>query len=72
MIPGMAHAQNEEIQQEVETKLWISRVLARIEAITGAAPLVSVLTLLGLVLALVAAVWLWKVSRKRRRESRTP
>jgi hypothetical protein len=65
LAAGVAHAQTEEIQQEVEVNLWIHRMFDRIEAVTGATPLVLVLTLLTLVLALVASLWLWRASRKR-------
>ena len=69
LAPGAVQAQTEEIQRKVETRLWILRVLARIESATGAPPFVSVLTLVALGIALVAAFWLGKASRKRRLDS---
>jgi hypothetical protein len=70
LAPGTVQAQTEEIQREIETKLWILRILARIEAATGAPPVVSLLTLLTLILALVAAVWL--ALRRKRTDSSPP
>jgi hypothetical protein len=64
LAPGIAHAQTVEIQQEVEAKLWIRWVLARIEAATGAPPFVSILALVAIVITLVASVWLWRSRRK--------
>jgi hypothetical protein len=64
LAPGGVHAQTVEIQQEVEAKLWIRWVLARIEAATGAPPFVSLLALVAIVITLVASVWLWKSRRK--------
>jgi hypothetical protein len=68
LAPAAAQAQTEEIQQEVETKLWIQFVLTKIQDATGAPPLVSILTLVALVVALVASVWLLLAWRKRARE----
>jgi hypothetical protein len=66
LAPGTAHAQTEGIQRDVEVRLWIQRVLAKVQAATGAPPLVSGLTLIALAVALqVACVWLWRVRRKR-------
>jgi hypothetical protein len=65
LAQGPAHAQTEEVQREVEAKLWIQRVFEKIEAVTGATPLVSVLTLLALALALVASIWLRQAWRKK-------
>jgi hypothetical protein len=68
LAPGTAYAQTVEIQREVEAKLWIQRVLARIQTTTGAPPLVSSLVLIALAVALLAAcVWLW-ARRKRSTE----
>jgi hypothetical protein len=64
-LAGPVYAQTAEIQREVEQKLWLLRVLARIEAATGAPAAVVIGTLLALVLALVTAVWLWYARRKR-------
>ncbi len=69
LAPGAAHAQTEEIQREVEAKLWIQRVLTKIQNATGASPLVSSLILIAIAVALLAAsIWLWKVRRKRATE----
>jgi hypothetical protein len=63
---GAAHAQTEVIQQEVEAKLWIQRVLTRIQTSTGVSPLVSTLILIALgVVLLGACIWLWGARRKR-------
>jgi hypothetical protein len=62
--PGVAHAQAVEIQREVEAKLWLRWVLARIEAATGAPPFVFILALVAIAITLVASVWLWKSRRK--------
>ena len=64
MVPAAARCQTEEVQHEIETQLWVLRVLAKLESATGAPPLVVVLTLIALMVALVVVVWLWKASRK--------
>jgi hypothetical protein len=64
MAPGIAFAQTEGVQREVEIRLWIQRMLAKIQSATGAPPLVSALTLLAVaVTLLVACVWLWRARR---------
>jgi ABC-type uncharacterized transport system permease subunit len=60
---GAIRAQTAEIHYEVETKLWFLRVLQRIED-AGFPPLVLLLVLIALILAVVAAVWLWRSRRK--------
>jgi hypothetical protein len=56
-------AQTVEIQEEVTTRLWFQRLLQHFE-IAGIPPWVTLLSLLALILAAVAAVWLWR-SRRR-------
>jgi hypothetical protein len=56
-------AQTEEIEREIETRLWFQRFLQHFE-IAGIPPLVTLLSLLALVLAIIAALWLWR-SRRR-------
>jgi hypothetical protein len=69
LAPAVAYAQTEEIQREVEAKLWIQRVLTKIQNATGAPPLVSSLFLIALAVALlVASIWLWRARRKRATE----
>ena len=70
LAPAFVHAQTEQIQREIETKLWIWRIFGRIEAATGAPPLVSSIVLLAIGLALVTAVWL--VLRRNRTGGSTP
>jgi hypothetical protein len=66
LAPSTAHAQTEGIQREVEVRLWIQRVLARVQVATGAPPLVSSLILIALAVALLAAcLWLWMARRGR-------
>jgi hypothetical protein len=65
VAPGVAYAQTEEIQRKVEAKLWIQRVLTKLEGATGAPPLVSIMTSITLIFFLVVSVWLWKAYRKR-------
>ncbi len=64
LAPGTALAQTVEIQREVDAKLWLRWVLARVEAATGAPPFVSVLALVAVGSALLASVWLWQSRRK--------
>jgi hypothetical protein len=64
LVPAVAQAQTEEIQQQIDRRLWYLRLLAWIEATTGAPPAVSIAVLVGLVIAIVAGVWLW-LSRRR-------
>jgi hypothetical protein len=69
LAPAAVYAQTEEIQRELEAKLWIQRVLTRLQTATGAPPLVSSLILIGLAFALlVAGLWLWRARRKRATE----
>ena len=59
----MLLAQTQEIQREVETRLWIERVYESL-GVAGLPPWVVLLTLLSALLAIVAAVWLWRGRRK--------
>jgi hypothetical protein len=62
---GASRAQSAQIEREVEARLWLRRALARVEAATGATPLVACLALLAVALALAATLWLWRNWRKR-------
>jgi hypothetical protein len=63
LAPAPARAQTEEIQQEVETRLWFERLYQSF-GIAGLPPLVGILTLLAALIAVAAAIWLWR-SRRR-------
>src|SRR5262249_35363028 len=65
LAPGVAYAQTEVIEREVEAKLWIQRFFEGIGAATGTPPLVPVLALTALLLALAAAFWLWRARERR-------
>jgi hypothetical protein len=64
LLPAAAHAQTVDIQREVEAKLWIQRVLARIQVATGAPPVVSIMILVALAIVIAASIWRWQ-SRRR-------
>jgi hypothetical protein len=65
-VPVAVYAQTEEIQREVEAKLWIQRVLSKIQYATGAPPVVSSVFLIALAVALLGTcLWLWRLWRKR-------
>ena len=64
LAPGVAYAQTEEIQQEVEVKLWIQRVLTKVQGTTGAPPFVAIsLFIIVVATLLVACIWLWRTRR---------
>ena len=67
LAPGWSHAQTEEIQRQIETRLWFQRLYQSF-GIGGLPPLVVILTLLAVVLALAAAVWLWRSRRQASKE----
>ncbi len=64
-MPAAGRAQTEEVQREVDALLWRLRLWRAIEDATGLPPLVALLTLLALVAALAAGVWLAVISRRR-------
>jgi hypothetical protein len=65
LTPARVQAQTQEIQDEIDRKLWFQKRLAQIEAITGLPPLVALTTLLVVLLAIMAAIWLWISRRKQ-------
>jgi hypothetical protein len=66
LAPGVAYAQTDGIQREVEVRLWIRRVLTGAQAATGVPSLVYGVTIIALTVILVAVyVWLRRVRRKR-------
>ena len=60
---GLILAQTEEIQREIETRLWWQRLWNSF-GVGGLPPWVVLLTALAALLAIVAAVWLWRTRRK--------
>src|SRR5262249_45561456 len=69
LAPSLVYAQTEEIQREVEVRLWIQRLLARFQTATGVPPVVSVVFVLTmLVMLLVVCIWLWRTRRNRATE----
>jgi hypothetical protein len=64
LASGELYAQTEEIQQQIETKLWILRVYQSF-GVAGLPPGAVLLTLAAVVLAIGAGVWLWLARRKR-------
>lgn len=64
LLPASVHAQTVEIQREVEAKLWIQRVLARIQAATGSPPVVSIVILVALAIVVAASIWRWRARRR--------
>jgi hypothetical protein len=68
LAPGATiHAQTQRIETEVEVKLWLSRLLQRIEDSAGVPPTVSLLLPPISLVVFAALVWLWYVRRKRRK-----
>jgi hypothetical protein len=59
----MIFAQTEEIQREIETKLWLQRGWEWLGSVTGMPPWAALLTLLTLILCVGALAWLLR--RKR-------
>jgi hypothetical protein len=64
LLPAAAQAQTVEIQREVEAKLWIQRVLARIQAATGSPPVASIVILVALAIVVAASIWRWQARRR--------
>jgi hypothetical protein len=63
LVPaGPLGAQTPEIQDQVETQLWLRRLPGRLET-TVAPPLALFLVLIAAGLLLYAARWLWKSRR---------
>jgi len=63
LAPAISRAQTEEIQQEIERRLWFQRLYQSF-GVAGLPPIVVILTLLAVLLAVAAAFWLWR-SRRR-------